>query len=157
MNAIIEQLSIKVPDKEQIGRLQEEVSKLPQTEPLTEHYFSNGMYCRKMTMPTGMLLVGKAHKQDHFFLITKGEVVAWTENGMKNLCAGDIIESKIGTKRVIYAITDSIVTNVHKSDKTDLDELEAELVEFDEKSLFDSSNKLNDYALELQKTLLRSN
>ena len=83
--------------------------------------------------------------------------MAWTENGMKNLCAGDIIESKIGTKRVIYAITDSIVTNVHKSDKTDLDELEAELVEFDEKSLFDSSNKLNDYALELQKTLLRSN
>ena len=67
MNDIIEQLATKIPDKEQIGRLQEEVSKLPQTEPLTEHYFSNGMYCRKMFMPAGMLLVGKAHKQDHFF------------------------------------------------------------------------------------------
>ena len=157
MNAIVEQLSNKIPNKEQIGRLQEEISKLQQIEPSTEHYFANGMYCRKMFMPAGMLVVGKLHKQDHFFICTKGEIVAWTENGMKNLCAGDIIESKLGTKRVIYAVTDSIITNVHKTDKTDLDEIEAELIEFDETALFDSSNKLKDWALEFQNTLLGSN
>jgi quercetin dioxygenase-like cupin family protein len=157
MNAIVEQLSNKIPNKEQIGRLQEEVSKLQQIEPSTEHYFANGMYCRKMFMPAGMLVVGKLHKQDHFFICTKGEIVAWTENGMKNLCAGDIIESKLGTKRVIYAITDSIITNVHKTDKIDLNEIETELIEPDETALFDSSNKLKDWALELQNTLLGSN
>jgi quercetin dioxygenase-like cupin family protein len=157
MNAIVEQLSNKIPNKEQIGRLQEEVSKLQQIEPSTEHYFANGMYCRKMFMPAGMLVVGKLHKQDHFFICTKGEIVAWTENGMKNLCAGDIIESKLGTKRVIYAVTDSIITNVHKTDKIDLDEIETELIEPDETALFDFNNKLKDWALELQNTLLGSN
>jgi hypothetical protein len=157
MNADIELLNDYVPNKEQIGHLQEELSKFEQIEPLTEHYFSNGMYCRKMFMPAGMLVVGKVHKQDHFFICTKGEIVAWTENGMKNMACGDIIESKLGTKRVIYAVTDSIITNVHKTDKTDLDEIEAELIEPDETALFDSSNKLKDWALELQKTLLRSN
>ena len=157
MNAIVKQLNNHVPNKEQIGNLQKEVSKMAQIEPTTEHYFSNGMYCRKMFMPAGMLVVGKVHKQDHFFLYTKGEIVAWTENGMKNLLAGDIIESKLGTKRVIYAVTDSIITNVHKTDKTDLDEIEAELIEPDETALFDSNNKLKDWALELQNTLLGSN
>ena len=157
MNNIIEQLEANVPNKQQIIRLQEEISKLPQFEPKTEHYFSNGMYCRKMFMPVGMLIVGKVHKQDHFFICTKGEIIAWTENGMKKLIAGDIIESKIGTKRVIYAVTDSIITNVHKTDKTDLDEIEEELIEPDETSLFDSSNKLKDWALELQNKLLGSN
>ena len=52
-----------------------------------------------------------------------GEIIAWTENGMKTLKAGDIIECKPGTKRVTYAVTDAIGITVHKTDKTDLDEI----------------------------------
>jgi hypothetical protein len=71
-----------------------------------------------------------------------GEIIAWTENGMKRLQAGDVVESKPGTKRVTLAVTDAIGMTVHRTDKTDLDEIEAELVELDEKSMFDSGNKL---------------
>lgn len=132
----------KIPTIEQIDKLQREMANMPQVEFKTDHYFSEGMYCRKVFRPAGTLIVGKVHKKDHFFMCVAGEIIAWTENGMKNLVAGDIIESKQGTKRVTYALTDAIGITVHKTDKTDLDEIEQELIEPNEFALFDSSNKL---------------
>jgi hypothetical protein len=61
---------------------------------------------------------------------------------MKTLRAGDVIESKPGTKRVTLALTDAIGITVHKTDKTDLDEIEAELIEPELVSLFDANNKI---------------
>lgn len=131
-----------VPTLAQIERLQREMSILPQLELETEHYFSGGMYCRKLTRPAGTLIVGKVHKQDHYFLCAKGEIIAWSEKGMVHLNAGDIIESKPGTKRVTLAVTDAIGITFHKTEKTDLDEIEKEMIESDDLALFDYSNKL---------------
>jgi hypothetical protein len=147
MNNIIEQLTANVPSREQIINLQNELIKLPQAEPITEHYFSDGMYCRKVWRCAGTLVVGKVHKKDHFFMCAAGEIIAWTEKGMKTLKAGDIIESKPGTKRVTFAVTDAIGITVHKTDKTDLDEIEKECVEEEEASMFDSGNKLKNPVL----------
>ena len=124
---------------------------MPQAELVTEHFFSPGMYCHRVFRPAGTLIVGKVHKQPHFFLCAKGEIIAWTENGMKVLQAGDVVESKPGTKRVTMATMDSIGITVHKTDKTDLDEIEAELVEPDDLALFDSGNKLKQIVSEMQK------
>jgi hypothetical protein len=116
---------------------------MPQADLQTEHYFSeSGMYCRKVFRPAGTLIVGKVHKHHHLFLCAMGEIIAWTENGMKRLKAGDVVESKPGTKRVTLAVTDAIGVTVHRTDKTDLDEIETELVEPDNTALFDSSNLL---------------
>ena len=138
-----------VPTREQIERLQAEMSAMPHSElqaasdaMQTEHYFHGGMYARKLSRPAGTLIVGKVHKQDHYFLCAKGEIIAWSEKGMVHLYAGDIIESKPGTKRVTLAVTDAIGITFHKTDKTDLDEIEKDLIEPDELSLFDSNNKL---------------
>jgi hypothetical protein len=111
------------------------------------------MYCRKLFRKAGTLIVGKVHKKDHLFMCAMGEIIAWTENGMKKMVAGDIIESKAGTKRVTLALTDAIGITVHKTDKTDLDEIEAELIEPDDMALFDSSNKLK---ISAQKAVLGS-
>jgi len=152
MSEIIEKMGI--PTQEQILRLQAEMTVMPQVELKTDHYFSEGMYCRKLTRPAGTLIVGKVHKKDHFFMCAMGEIIAWTENGMKKLLPGDIIESKPGTKRVTFALSDAIGITVHKTDKTDLDEIETELIEPDETALFDSSNKLKKIVIESQKMAL---
>ena len=136
------QLTSEPPPLEQINRLQGEMSKLPQQELPTEHYFSGGMYCRKLWRPAGTLIVGKVHKKDHFFVCAAGEIIAWSEKGMVTLKAGDIIESKAGTKRVTLAVQDSIGVTFHVTDKTDLEEIEAELIEPDDLALFDAYNKL---------------
>ena len=133
---------IQVPTRQQIDRLQSEMVKLPQAELQTEHFFSPGMYCRRVFRPAGTLIVGKVHKEPHFFLCAMGEIIAWTETGMKKLRAGDVVECQPGTKRVTLAVTDAIGITIHKTDKTDLDEIETELVEPDDLALFDSSNKL---------------
>ena len=139
MNELLES---KPVTREQIERLQAEMVKMPQLELQTEHYFVPGMYCRRVFRPAGALIVGKVHKQPHFFLCAKGEIIAWTDKGMKRLQAGDVVECQPGTKRVTLAVQDSIGITIHKTDKTDLDEMEAELIEPDDMAMFDSANKL---------------
>jgi len=89
MSEVIEQF---VPTREMIDRLQAEMVKAPQADLKTEHYFSGGMYCRKLSRPAGTLIVGKVHKQDHFFMCAVGEIIAWSEKGMVTLRAGDIMK-----------------------------------------------------------------
>jgi hypothetical protein len=142
---------IEIPElvnREQIERLQAEMIKYPQAELQTEHFFSSGMYCRRVYRPAGTLIVGKVHKEPHFFLCAKGEIIAWTENGMKRLQAGDVVESKPGTKRVTLAVTDAIGITIHRTDKTDLDEIEAELIEPDTTALFDANNDIKKLRIE---------
>ena len=130
------------PRLEQINRLQSEMVKMPQIELPTEHYFAGGMYCRKVFRPAGTTIVGKVHKKAHLFLCAKGQILAWSETGMRTLNAGDVVESQPGTKRVTYAVEDSIGVTFHVTDKTDLADIESELVEPDELALFDATNKL---------------
>lgn len=94
------------------------------------------------------MIVGKVHLKDHLFLCAAGEIIAWTETGMRVLGPGDVIESKPGTKRVTLALTDAIGITVHKTDKTVLDEIELELIEPDETARFDSHNKLKNAQIE---------
>ena len=141
----------EVPTRDQIDRLQAEMVKMPQVELQNEHYFVPGMYCRRVFRPAGTLIVGKVHKHPHFFLCAKGEIIAWTENGMKKLQAGDVVECKPGTKRVTLATQDSIGVTIHKTEETDLDKIELELVEPDETSMFDSGNKLKNIIDEMKK------
>ncbi len=139
------------PSRDQIDRLQAEMVKMPQVELQTEHYFVPGMYCRRVFRQAGTLIVGKVHKHPHFFLCAKGEIIAWTENGMKKLQAGDVVECQPGTKRVTLATQDSIGVTIHKTDKTDLNEIETELVEPDNTALFDSGNNLKQIIADLKK------
>ena len=144
----LELLKNHVPTREEIERLQNEMAKMPQPELETEHYFSGGMYCRKLIRPAGTLIVGKVHKKDHFFMCAQGQIIAWSEKGMVTLNAGDVLCSKAGTKRVTLAVTDAIGITFHKTSKTNLDKIDKELIEPDELALYDSSNNIKVKALE---------
>lgn len=143
-----------VPSREQIDRLQTVMAQMPQVEDMqTEHFFVPGMYCRRLFRKAGTVIVGKVHKAPHFFLCAFGEIIAWSEKGMRHLKAGDVIESKPGTKRVTYALTDAVGITIHKTEKTDLDEIEEELLEPDEQALFDAGNNLKKPVIEAMKML----
>lgn len=125
-----------------IMRLQKAMLEMPQTELETVHYFADGMYCRAVIRPKGTLIVGKVHKKEHFYIVAKGsvEVASDTETTIHH--AGEVLVSTPGTKRAVLALEDSICMTVHRTDKTDLDEIEKEIVEEDSTALFDSRNKL---------------
>lgn len=126
-------------------RLQSAMMDLPQTEPVTDHYFASGMYGRTMAMPKGMVVVGKKHKKEHFFIVTKGRVVVADGDEKRAMSAGEVHISKPGAKRAIVAVEDSIIMTVHKTKKRNLDALETQLIEPEKiASLMDARNKVKE-------------
>lgn len=116
------------PSLEQILDLERAIAAAPQAEHFTGHYFADGVYGRALLIKAGTALTGKMHRQRHLNFLMQGTIRVWTEQGMKDLDAPQIIVSEPGTKRVGYAFTDVIWVTVHATDKTDLDEIEAEVI-----------------------------
>jgi hypothetical protein len=119
------------PTREQIVRLQEAM--LPQQceQPEPTHFFAPGMYLRELTVPAGMLLVGKTHRHAHFLVVTKGRAEVISEFGRTLVEPGHISVSQAGVKRVVLALEDTQFITVHlnPSDTQDLSIVEAEHIE----------------------------
>ncbi|MCR4308158.1 MAG: hypothetical protein NUV80_06385 [Candidatus Berkelbacteria bacterium] len=125
-----------------VKELQAAMLKMPQLELPTFHYFADGLYARVVKRPAGTLIVGKIHKKEHLYIVTKGKVRVASDTGSVIYEAGDVIISKPGTKRAVLALEDSICMTVHRCEETDLEKIEEELVENEEQSLFGPGNKL---------------
>ena len=125
-----------------IVKLQDMMRELPQVELQTDHYFADGMYARVLSRKAGTLIVGKVHKKEHFYIIAKGRVRVASGEDVQTYEAGAILVSKPGTKRAVLALEDSICVTIHRTKKRNLDKIEHELVEPDEKALFNASNTL---------------
>ena len=97
-----------------------------------KHHFAHGSYGREMTLPAGMVVVGKIHKHAHINVISKGRVQVFTEqDGVLELAAPCTFVSSPGTKRVVHVLEETVWTTVHVTDKTDLAEIEREVIATD--------------------------
>lgn len=138
-----ELLVTKEPGRAEINRLQAALAAMPQAELQTEHFFADGMYCRFLPRQAGTLIVGKVHLKEHFYIVCCGTVRVTNGEGMAREITGPaIIPSKPGTKRAVLAITDATCLTIHRTDNTDLDEIERELIEPDDTALFDARNNV---------------
>jgi len=131
-----------LPMRGKVLALESALRALPQAEMLTEHFFADGMYCRSLFRPAGTLIVGKVHKREHLYIVTRGRVQVVMDDGVKVLEAGTVLVSQPGTKRAVLALEDSVCVTVHRTNKRNLRKIERDLIEPDEKALFDSSNQL---------------
>ena len=129
--------------RDQVMALQNMMLQLPQAPGMdTEHFFAGGMYCRKIAIPRGTIIVSKVHKTEHFFIGCVGELQVAGQGETYTVRPGDIVPSPVGTKRVVFALTDVVVLTVHKTDRTTADDgLEEELMEIDPLSQYDVNNK----------------
>lgn len=97
-----------------------------------QHHFAPGAYGREMTIPAGLVVVGKIHKHAHINVISKGRVQVFTEqDGVLELAAPCTFVSSPGTKRVVHVLEETVWTTVHVTDKTDLAEIEREVIATD--------------------------
>lgn len=103
----------------------------PESCPVT-HHFAPGAYGREMRLPAGMTVVGKIHKHAHINVISMGRVRVFTEHeGVLELAAPCTFVSSPGTQRAVHVIEDTVWTTVHVTDKTDLVEIEREVIATD--------------------------
>lgn len=130
--------------KDLVLRLQQAMREMPQLEMRTDHHFARGLYARVLHIPAGTLIVGKIHKEEHFFIIAKGSIRVTADEYVRDLVAGDVLVASPGTKRAGLALEDCVCINVHHTMLTDLDEIEEELIEPDETALFDARNKVKE-------------
>lgn len=92
------------------------------------HSFADGMYIREITMPAGQIIISKIHGQTHPYFILKGDVSVLTEEGVKRYKAPYSGITKAGTKRVLYTHEDTVWTTVQRTNETELDKIEKDVM-----------------------------
>lgn len=112
---------------------------MPQVEVPTEHTFGPGFYARTIHLKAGTTLTGKVHATEHIFILSKGELLVATEDGEQHLVAPVQVVCRPGLKRAGHAITDVVCTNIHITEKTDLLELEQDLIISDARHVIETT------------------
>lgn len=136
-------MDLVLPDlmRQKVDALQQELSKLPQYQPETKHYFHAGMYCREVFRHAGVLVVGAVHRKEHFYVIVYGTVsITDGEGNAQEVTGPHIFLSKPGTKRAVYAHTDTLCMTFHVTDATTVEQAEQELVEPDPNTMYELGN-----------------
>jgi len=99
------------------------------------HHFVDGCYAREIVLPKGSTVVGKIHKHEHFIIFLSGDVTISSEKGSDRINTPGIAISPLGIKRAVYAHEESRIITIHVTDKTDLKDIESEVIANDFNSL----------------------
>ena len=136
--------------RQKVDALQKELSQLPQYEPETKHYFHGGMYCREVFRHAGVLVVGAVHKKEHFYLIVYGTVAITDGDGnVQQVTGPHMFQSKPGTKRAVYALTDTLCMTFHALEAKTVEDAEAELVEPEPDAMYGAGNRIKNKTVEV--------
>ncbi len=92
------------------------------------HHFSPGIYMRELHVPQGLITTGKIHKYPCMNILAKGKRATLIEDHISVVTAPHVHMSPAGMKRISYTLEDAVWITVHPTDKTDVAELERDLV-----------------------------
>jgi hypothetical protein len=103
------------------------------------HRFTPGMYSRELRAPAGVLATTYIHRQRHQFVLIQGRVeVSHGDEPAVMISAPYHGITEKGTRRIVFVHEPAVWTTFHPTDKTTVEEVEAELYEF--RTLPDGSN-----------------
>jgi hypothetical protein len=119
------------PSRQTIQRFEAALRELPQTDCALKHTFAPGTYAREIFLPAETFIVGKIHKHAHLNIVVRGRCTVVTEFGRCEIDAtrGPVtFTSDAGTKRALFVHEDTVWITVHRTDSTDLAEIEREII-----------------------------
>jgi hypothetical protein len=121
----------RIPTREDIERLEAQMRMMEQLPIEPVHHVADGLYAREITIRAGTILTGKVHSTEHLNIVSAGRIAVWTEDGMKIVAAPCTLISRPGTKRVGFALEDTVWTTIHANPQnlTDLEALELALID----------------------------
>lgn len=131
MNLFVQPIASPAVKAENIRRILKliiEVEKIPQVEFPLKHHFAPGLYGREIFIPKGMIVIGKMHRHSHLNTISRGSVSVMTEDGLIELRGPITFQSPAFVKRSVYTREDTIWTTYHVTNKTDLVDIEEEII-----------------------------
>jgi quercetin dioxygenase-like cupin family protein len=116
------------PKRDAIQKLEQEILGMVQADMPLEHYFAQGLYARRLTIPKNCVLTGAIHKFEHINIVLKGDITVVTDDGVKRIRAPYVMVSKPGTKRAGFAHEETEWLTVHACEAKDATEAETLLV-----------------------------
>ena len=114
--------------RERILALEHSMRPLEQIDMQLTHVFAPGAYARTIVLPKGIVVVGKIHKHAHLNVVSSGSVSVVTEFGRMDITGPHIFTSQAGSKRALYVHEETVWTTIHLTEKTDLDDIESEII-----------------------------
>ncbi len=94
-----------------------------------KHHFAPGVYAREVLLPAGSVVVGKTHKTKHLNIIASGHCTIHCMGEIFEVHGPYIFTSEVGAKKAVYSHTDVVWINIHLTDKTDVDEIEKDVID----------------------------
>ena len=110
--------------------LENELINHEQVEIPTTHNFMGGVYIREIFVPKDTLIIGKRHRHETCNMVLKGKLSVYMGRDLpvKHIEGPCIFPSEPGAKKMGYSHTDVIFVNIHPTEETDLDKIEAEFI-----------------------------
>lgn len=123
-------LALKQDYHARMDKFEYAIARMPQVEIPTTHRFiaGPGMYVREAFAKAGTLLTSKIHTTNHPFVMLKGDQSIMDEDGSWiRIKAPFMGVTKAGSRRVVYAHTDTVMVSFHATEETDLNKVEEEI------------------------------
>lgn len=112
-----------------LDRLEVAIAQLPPVELLTEHLFGHNCYARILHIPAGTVLTGKRHRFKTINILLKGRIeVTATNEAPRMLTAPAIFVAEAGARRAGFVHEDVTWVNIHGTEETNLEQIEAEQI-----------------------------
>ena len=103
----------------EVFAFEREQMKKPQIELRVVIHRSPGIHARELHIPAGTDITGAVHKYENLNILSAGEMLVTTENGMEHVKAPFTCVSPPGTKRAARTLTDCVWTTILGTDETD--------------------------------------
>jgi quercetin dioxygenase-like cupin family protein len=100
-----------------------------------EHFFSDGVYSRKMTIPKGVTVPTHKHKFNHMSIVASGKVQVTVDGETKKYIGPAQIEIKKDQVHTVYALEETVWFCIHATDVVDVDEIDHELISGEENAI----------------------
>lgn len=115
---------VNLIDTDKVIAAETEMKLFPQVDLRVEHHFSFGVYSRTVYIPKGIALVGHIHKYENLNILVKGRMSVSINGQMQMIEAPLTVVSPPGTKRIAWALEDSIWMTIHGTHEKDLNIIE---------------------------------
>ncbi len=116
---------ISVDDlRARVFEFEREQLKKPQVALRVVIHRAPGIHARELHIPAGMDITGRVHKYENLNILSQGEMLVTTENGIEHVKAPFTCVSPAGTKRAATTLTDCVWTTVLGTDEIDPDKVE---------------------------------
>lgn len=108
-----------------LSSLVSEMLTMEQVDCPVRHYFAPGLYAREMTIPAGTAVIGAVHKTENLVVVSMGRLRILTEDGTRDVSAGDTFVCKAGMQNAVVALEDSRWTNflANPTNETDVEKM----------------------------------